>query len=69
MLKEKNLEKIYLIEKMIYTKFPERIIYGLLRWYGRTVDILTDIYIEDSTEYQSFELNKLIKEQINIQAL
>lgn len=58
-----------LIDKMIYTKFPERIIYGLLRGYGRTIDITTDIYIEDSTEYQSFELHNLIKEQLNIQAL
>ncbi|WP_138420582.1 DUF3800 domain-containing protein [Aquibacillus sediminis] len=58
-----------LIEKMIYTKFPERIIYGLLRGYGRSIDVITDIYIEESTEYASFELNKLIKEQLNIQSL
>ncbi|MGD6969368.1 DUF3800 domain-containing protein [Rossellomorea vietnamensis] len=58
-----------LIEKMIYTKFPERIIYGLLRGYGRTVDITTDIFIEDSTEYTSFKLNDLVKEQLNIQSL
>ncbi|MGN7942990.1 DUF3800 domain-containing protein [Niallia sp. RD1] len=58
-----------LIDRMIYTKFPERIIYGLLRGYGRTVDITTDIYIEDSTEYKSFQLNDLIKEQLNIQSL
>lgn len=40
-----------------------------MRGYGRTVDITTDIYIEDSTEYKSFQLNDLIKEQLNIQSL
>lgn len=58
-----------LISKMIYTKFPERIIYGLLRGYGRNVYINTEIYIENSTEYQAFELDNLIKEQLNIQSL
>ncbi|MGM7637610.1 DUF3800 domain-containing protein [Bacillus sp. Hm123] len=58
-----------LIDKMIYTKFPERIIYGLLRGYGRTVDLTADIYIEDATEYQSFQLDNLIKEQLNIHSL
>jgi hypothetical protein len=58
-----------LIEKMIYTKFPERIIYGLLRGYGRNVYMETDIYIEDSTEYRAFKLNEVIKDQLNIQAL
>lgn len=58
-----------LIEKMIYTKFPERIIYGLLRGYGKNTNIETDIYIEDSTEYQSFNLHEGIKEQLNIQSL
>lgn len=57
------------IQKMIYTKFLERIIYGLLRGYGRTVDINTEIYIEDSSEYRSFKLDELIKEQLNIQSL
>lgn len=58
-----------LIEEMIYTKFPERIIYGLLRGYGRNIYINTNIYIEDSTEYQSFNLHENIKNQLNIQAL
>lgn len=58
-----------MIDRMIYTKFPERIIYGLLRGYGRTIDISTEIYIENSTEYQAFELHDLIKRQLNIQSL
>lgn len=58
-----------LIEQMIYTKFPERIIYGLLRGYGRNTNITTDIYIEHATEYEKLKLDEVIKEQLNIQSL
>lgn len=58
-----------MIQKMIYTKFPERIIYGLLRGYGRNVYIETDIYIEDASEYTKFQLQDLVKEQLNTQSL
>lgn len=53
----------------IYTKFPERIIYGLLRKYGKHTFLYTDIFIEDATEYAGFNLNEKIKEQLNIQAI
>ncbi len=57
------------VEKMIYTKFPERIIYGLLRGYGKNVYIKTDIFIEHSSEYETFRLQDVVKEQLNTQAL
>jgi hypothetical protein len=59
----------YIIDEMIYTKFPERIIYGLLRRYGQNVFIEASIFVEDSTEYQSFKLHERLKEQLNIQSL
>lgn len=59
----------YIAEEMIYTKFPERIIYGLLRRYGRNVFIEANLRIEDSTEYQSFKLHERLKDQLNVQSL
>ena len=57
------------VERMIYTKFPERIIYGLLRGYGKNVYIRTDIFIEHSSEYETLGLHDVVKEQLNTQAL
>ncbi len=54
---------------MIYTKLPERILYGLLRHYGNNVYLEANIFIEYSTEYQKNELHKKVKEQLNIQSL
>lgn len=59
----------YIIDEMIYTKFPERIVYGLLRRYGKNVSIEANIFVEDSTEYRSFNLHERLKEQLNIQSL
>jgi len=59
----------YITEEMIYTKFPERIIYGLLRRYGRDIFIEANLKIEDSTEYQSFKLHERLKDQLNVQSL
>lgn len=59
----------YIAEEMIYTKYPERIIYGLLRRYGRNVFIEANLKIEDSSEYRSFQLHDRLKDQLNIQSL
>lgn len=56
-------------EDMVYTKLPERIIYGLLRHYGSDITLNTNIYIEYSTEYEKNELSKTIKRQLNIQSI
>lgn len=58
-----------MVEQTIYTKFPERIIYGLLRGYSKTVSISANIYIEKSSEYQKLELHNLIQKQLNIHSL
>lgn len=68
-IRNKNGFEKYIIDEMIYTKFPERIIYGLLRRYGQNVFIETDIFVENSTEYQTFKLHERLKEQLNIQSL
>lgn len=53
---------------MIYTKFPERIFYGLLRFHGDNVEINSRIFIENATEYKSKNLAEKIVEQLNIQS-
>ncbi|MBD7971092.1 DUF3800 domain-containing protein [Paenibacillus gallinarum] len=59
----------FMSEQMIYTKFPERIIYGLLRRYGKNLFIEADIKVEKSSEYEGFKLNEIMKEQLNIQSI
>ena len=58
-----------IIDDMIYTKFPERIVYGLLRRYGKNISIEANIFVEESTEYRSRNLHEKLKEQLNIQSL
>lgn len=55
-------------DMMLYTKFPERIFYGLLRFHGSNASVKTKIYIENATEYKSKKLDKKIIEQLNIQS-
>jgi len=54
---------------MIYNKFPERVIYGLLRDNLSFSQISAEIYIEHCTNYEKIGLDKLIKEQLNIHSL
>lgn len=58
-----------LVSKMIYNKFPERVIYGLLRDNLSFFQISAEIYIEHCTNYEKIGLDKLIKEQLNIHSL
>lgn len=58
-----------LFNKMVYTKLPERILYGLLRGYGREIDIYAHIDIEYSSEYFSENLHIKVTEQLNTQAI
>lgn len=51
-----NLNNIE-VKDMMYYKFPERIIYGLLRGYNMHTKVITDIYVEDATEYKREEIN------------
>jgi hypothetical protein len=59
----------YIADRVIYSKFPERLIYGLLRRYGKNTYIEAEICIEDAQEYRDLELNKTLEEQLNVQSL
>ena len=56
-----------LFETMVYSKFPERVFYGLLRGKGNLMNIEANIFMEEATEYKNFP--KKFKEQLNIQSL
>lgn len=59
----------YIVEQVIYSKFPERLIYGLLRSYGKNIFLDVDICIEHAREYEDLGLNYTLKESLNVQAL
>lgn len=52
---------------MVYSKFPERIFYGLLRDNGQLMNINANIFMEEATEYRDFP--ERFKMQLNSQAL
>ncbi len=57
------------IERAIYYKLPERIIYGLLRGYGRDAALEVSVQIEECTEYKAFKLDEVLKDHLNVQAI
>lgn len=58
-----------LIQNTIYSKFPERIMYGLLRQYDRATELTAELFIEHAFEYTSINLAETIKLQLNSNAL
>jgi hypothetical protein len=58
-------------DQTIFMKFPERIIYGLLRKYGTYVQLETKIFIEDDTKYHNtkYDLRTQLFQQLNIQSI
>lgn len=58
-----------LVQKMIYSKIPERVLYGVLRDFGNFTILNADIFIEECTQYKEYELHKKVKEQLNVHAL
>lgn len=56
-----------IFDDMVYSKFPERVFYGLLRCKGTLMNINADIFMEDANEYKDFP--KMFKTQLNTQAL
>lgn len=58
-------------DQTIYMKFPERIIYGLLRKYGSHSHLNTKIYIEHDNTYENskYDLKNQLLEQLNIQSV
>ncbi len=69
----KNLKPKYpdIADQTIFMKFPERIIYGLLRGYGTHVHLNTQIYIEDDSTYHNskYDLRNQLFQQLNIQSI
>ena len=63
--KQNNNGKLF--ETMVYSKFPERVFYGLLRGQGNLMNIEANIFMENATEYKDFPSK--FKEQLNIQSL
>lgn len=52
---------------MVYSKFPERVFYGLLRCKGNMMNIQANIYMEYATEYTKFP--EVFTSQLNTQSL
>lgn len=57
------------LDKMIYSKIPERVMYGLLRFQGKGIDVHADIYVEDATMYKKIRLHENICDDMNKQSL
>ena len=55
------------VKNMIYTKFPERVFYGLLRNNGNGLYIDADIYMESATEYR--EMINTLPMTLNTQSI
>lgn len=62
-------EKKDIINTMIYEKFPERILYGLLRNLYSYKEINVDIFIEHSTEYIKMDLSTKLLNSLNTHAV
>lgn len=58
-----------ILRDMIHSKIPERVIYGSVRNISKYKPTEARLYIENSTEYANIELHKILKKQLNIQAL
>ncbi len=57
------------LNNMIYSKIPERVMYGLLRYQGKGIDVNANIYVEDANIYKKLELHKTLDKEMNRQAL
>lgn len=57
------------LDNMIYSKIPERVMYGLLRHQGKNIDIHADIYVENATVYNSIKLHENLCKEMNRQSL
>lgn len=58
-----------ILYEMIYSKLPERIIYGILRGYGNSDWLKVSINIEDACEYRVINLGENLKRQLNLHSL
>lgn len=60
-----------IVDRTIYTKFPERVVYGLIRKYGSHTLLDAKVYIEHDNTYEAknYDLSKQMFEQLNIQSV
>jgi hypothetical protein len=69
----KNIKGIFpdIVDQTIFMKFPERIVYGLLRKYGSHMHLNTEIFIEDDSTYHNkkYNLRDQLFQQLNIQSV
>ena len=64
-----SLESKGYVSKMIYSKIPERVLYGVLRDFGNFSNVKAKILIEECSQYKDFKLHKQVKDQLNIHSL
>ena len=59
------------VDRTIYTKFPERVVYGLIRKFGKETFINADVFIEHDHTYEAkeYDLSKEMLHQLNIQSV
>lgn len=67
--RKKVIDGTNFLEETIYTKIPERIMYGLLRYYGNIGGITSTIYVERANEYIRLQLAEKLMSQLNMHAL
>lgn len=54
--------------RTIYAKFPERIFYGLLRKNVKHISEVTDVVIEQASEYEGY-VQDVVEKHLNVQAI
>ncbi|AQQ55422.1 DUF3800 domain-containing protein [Planococcus lenghuensis] len=59
------------VDHTIYTKFPERVVYGLIRKYGSHSFVDAQVAIEHDNTYEAknYDLRRQMFEQLNIQSI
>ncbi|EKJ5005051.1 hypothetical protein PGJ42_002115, partial [Enterococcus faecalis] len=57
------------LKDMIYSKLPERTIYGGVRNISKFRPVSFDLFIENSNEYTNLKIDESLKKQLNSQAL
>lgn len=56
------------LQRTIYAKFPERIFYGLLRRNVKYIHPISDIVIEEASEYKKY-VQDVVENHLNVQAM
>lgn len=71
----KNIKNVMddIVDHTIYSKFPERVIYGVIRKHGKHTQIEADLFIEHDNVYEPpskiYSLKDDLPKQLNIQSV